>query len=253
MNKFKTLGVISLYLILTGCGSTTIHDSAPTKPVDVSHVSDAVPRDEARSKYGNPKKYTVLGKTYYTLNSSAGYKEQGRASWYGNKFHGRRTSSGETYDMYAMTAAHKTLPLPTYVEVTNLDNGRKVIVKVNDRGPFHEGRIIDLSYSAAKKLDIISQGTGRVEVRTISTDSNSYAAKTYLQMGAFSSKTSAEELKSKIEQQITDTVIVMPIKTNNGVIYRVRVGPLASNQYGQSLANQVYDAGFDDANIVVDR
>ena len=251
----KIVGLLSLYVLLTACGgSSSTQDGAPKKPPNVSGVADAVPRDEPRSKYGNPKHYDVLGKRYYTLSSAAGYKERGDASWYGTKFHGRRTSSGEPYDMYAMTAAHKTLPLPTYVEVTNLDNGRKVIVKVNDRGPFHEGRIIDLSYSAAKKLDIIRTGTGRVEVRAISSSSNSgKASHIYLQVGAFSNKESAQQLKNKIQQQIGDAVVIMPIQSGNNYIYRVRIGPLASEQYSNSLANRLFDAGFDDAHIVIEK
>ena len=126
-----------------------------------------MPKVESKSKYGNPKSYVVFGKRYYVKDSAKGYVEQGIASWYGTKFHGRRTSSGETYDMYAMTAAHKTLPLPTYARVTNLENGRSVMVKVNDRGPFHQNRIIDLSYSAATRLGIVKTGTGRVEVEAI--------------------------------------------------------------------------------------
>lgn len=126
-----------------------------------------VPRVEPLSKYGNPKSYEVFGKTYYTLPSSHGYVERGIASWYGKKFHGRLTSSREPYDMYAMTAAHTQLPLPTYVQVTNLKNGKQVILRVNDRGPFHGNRVIDLSYTAAMKLDIVKEGTGLVEVRAL--------------------------------------------------------------------------------------
>jgi len=126
-----------------------------------------VPRHEPLSKYGNPPSYVVFGKTYRTLKSSHGFVQRGIASWYGKKFHGRRTSSGEPYDMYGMTAAHKQLPLPTYVQVTNLKNGKQVVLRVNDRGPFHGNRIIDLSYTAAKKLDIVKEGTGLVEVRAL--------------------------------------------------------------------------------------
>jgi rare lipoprotein A len=128
---------------------------------------DQIPKVEPLAKYGNPKSYEVFGKTYYTLPSSKGFVERGIASWYGKKFHGRLTSSREPYDMYAMTAAHTQLPLPTYVQVTNLKNGKQVVLRVNDRGPFHGNRVIDLSYTAAKKLDIIQQGTGLVEVRAL--------------------------------------------------------------------------------------
>ena len=130
-------------------------------------VPDAVPRVEPRSRYGNPPFYEVFGKRYYVLSSSVGYWERGVASWYGPGFHKERTSTGEPYDMYGMTAAHKTLPLPAYVRVTNLQNGRSIVVRVNDRGPFVGNRIIDLSYTAAAKLDMLRNGTAMVEVRSI--------------------------------------------------------------------------------------
>ena len=134
---------------------------------DLSLISEASPKYEPKSRYGNPYKYTVFNKTYRVLNSSVGYKESGYASWYGTKFHGFRTSNGDTYDMYAMTAAHKTLPLPTYAKITNLTNNRSVIVKINDRGPFHSNRIIDLSYAAAHRIGIVDQGVAKVEVMAI--------------------------------------------------------------------------------------
>ncbi len=130
-------------------------------------VPDAVPVQEAKSRGGNTEEYEVWGKKYRTLETSTGYREEGRASWYGQEFHGRPTSSGEPYDMYAMSAAHRTLPLPTYLEVTNLDNGRTVIVRVNDRGPFHDDRILDLSYAAAARLGLIASGTARVRLRAL--------------------------------------------------------------------------------------
>jgi len=168
MKIIKKGVVVSSLLVLSACGGSIFEkgDSAPSNPPDVSGIPDAVPRVE-KARPANQKNYVVLGKRYYPMKSATGYREKGIASWYGKKFHGRKTATGETYDMYQMTAAHKTLPLPSYVEVTNLNNGRKIVVRVNDRGPFHGGRIIDLSYSAAKKLDIIGKGTGQVEVRAI--------------------------------------------------------------------------------------
>jgi len=146
--------------------------SQPGDDVDVteaflSSVPDAVPVQEAVSASGNPPEYEVFGETYRVLATSRGYEAEGLASWYGADFHGRRTSSGEPYDMYAMTAAHTSLPLPTYVEVTNLANGRQVVVRVNDRGPFHSDRILDLSYVAAWKLGMVGPGTARVRVRAL--------------------------------------------------------------------------------------
>lgn len=176
MNNYvylRTIGILLCTSLFAGCASKQpveqVQDDAPPDPIDVSKIPNAVPRNEPLSRYGNMPSYVVFGKRYYTMPSSKGYKERGIASWYGTKFHGKRTSSGEPYDLYAMTAAHKSLPLPSYVEVTNLRNKRSVIVKVNDRGPFHADRIIDLSYTAAAKLDILGYGTGLVEVRAIDT------------------------------------------------------------------------------------
>ena len=143
--------------------------SVPAPPADVLSVPDAVPRAEPRGTRGNPPFYEVFGKRYYVMASSDGWVERGTASWYGPGFHAASTSLGERYDMYAMTAAHKTLPIPCYAEVTNLRNGRKVVVRINDRGPFVGDRIIDLSYTAAAKLDMLTAGTAPVEIRVIST------------------------------------------------------------------------------------
>ncbi len=256
------------YLLLVACGSVSEKDSAPSRAPDISQIPDAVPKNEPRSKYGNPAQYEVFGKNYYTLTSAEGYREKGIASWYGTKFHGRRTSSGEIYDMYKMTAAHKTLPLPSYAEVTNLENGRKVIVKVNDRGPFHDNRLIDLSYSAATKLGIVSKGTGLVEVRAItpgkagktvtSRERESQPVKPvgsaamFLQVGAFSTLNRAEQVKVRLQQDIADSVTIMPVSGVQGTLYRVRVGPLASVAYGDDLAARLVGLGFRDSHIVVD-
>ena len=148
--------------------TSTVLPPVVTAPLPVpGAVPDAVPRVEPRSRYGNPPFYEVFGKRYYVLSSSAGYWERGVASWYGPGFHKERTSTGEPYDMYGMTAAHKTLPLPAYLRVTNLQNGRSIVVRVNDRGPFVGNRIIDLSYTAAAKLDMLRNGTAMVELRSI--------------------------------------------------------------------------------------
>jgi len=135
--------------------------------VNLDTISDAVPREEPLSKYGNQSEYEAFGSTYRTLATSEGYEEEGLASWYGEEFQGRRTSSGEPYDLYAMTAAHRTLPLPSYVEVTNLENGRTVVVRVNDRGPFRSNRVIDVSYAAGHRLGLLANGTARVRVRAL--------------------------------------------------------------------------------------
>ena len=220
-----------------------------------------MPRAEPYSKYGNPRSYQVAGKTYYVLDDHSGYQQRGQASWYGTKFHGRRTSSGEPYDMYAMTAAHKTLPIPSYVEVTNLDNGRKAIVRVNDRGPFIDGRIIDLSYAAAKKLGVYESGTARVEVRAIEPDEpatgrspaagsgsggNAGKAQIYLQVGAFSDLLNAKQMLSRLVGLTANNVLI----NNQQQIYRVRIGPLESEQAARQLATQLSPHGIDSAHVV---
>ncbi len=260
------LALLACYALLVACSSVgEKQDSAPRSAPDVASIPNAVPRDEPRSKYGNPAHYDVLGKRYYTMSDSHGYVERGIASWYGTKFHGKRTSSGEPYDMYAMTAAHKTLPLPSYVEVTNLENGRKVIVRVNDRGPFHENRIIDLSYSAASKLGVLAKGTGMVEVRAISAGQapTSIVSEVkypepdalvglYLQVGAFSTSSRAEQIKKQLQQAIGDAVLIVPLTKPEGNLYRVRVGPLANVEYGDTLASRLVDLGYNDVHIVVE-
>lgn len=151
----------------TASGARAGADAAPGEGFDAHAVPDAVPIDEPRSRYGNKSPYQVFGKSYKVMDDADGYVERGVASWYGAKFHGAKTSSGEPYDMYAMSAAHKTLPLPSYVRVTNLENGATVVVRVNDRGPFKHDRVLDLSFAAATRLGITSKGTGLVEVRAV--------------------------------------------------------------------------------------
>ena len=153
-----------------------VADSTPDHLPDLDCIREPQVTAEPRSRVGNKSPYSVLGKQYRVLDRVDGYVEQGTASYYGNKFHGRRTSNQEVYDMYAYSAAHKSLPLPSFARVTNLDNGKSVVVRVNDRGPFHEGRVIDLSYAAAVKLGITQRGTGRVEVRALTPDGASLAA-----------------------------------------------------------------------------
>lgn len=267
-------------LLLTACSSPSSppsrykisQDHGPGNPVDVSEVRDAVPKAEPRSKYGNPKNYKVLGKWYSVRESSEGYQEKGIASWYGKKFHGHRTSSGETYDMYAMTAAHKTLPLPTYVRVTHLENGRSVIVKVNDRGPFHANRIIDLSYSAARKLGVTAKGTGVVEVTAINPATynkeqpyqpkikrtaafDSYPAKMnyklYLQVGAFSEQHNAHKLQKRLSRMFKARKIHANYAADKN-IYRVRIGPLASIDDADKLSAYLNNKGIPSTRIIID-
>lgn len=253
---------------LAGCGTAPQRksDGPPSEYVNVATVPDAVPRVEPRSRYGNPNSYVVFGKRYYVMNSSEGFIERGIASWYGKKFHGRRTSSGETYNMYAMTAAHKSLPLPTYAEVTNLENGRRVIVKVNDRGPFHENRIIDLSYAAATKLGITGRGTGLVEVRAINPRSYNrdtrparYQVRTnepinefYIQIGAFSELMNAEGLRRRVSLDNDNLVNISQAVIDGQMLYRVRIGPIDDVILSDSIVDQLLNMGISDHRIVVD-
>lgn len=265
-----TCGLL-LAAALSACGTVpelTRHepvDSAPQHVVDVSTVADAIPRVEPFSKYGNPASYLVGYQRYYVLNDNAGYVERGIASWYGTKFHGKRTSSGEPYDMYAMTAAHKTLPLPTYAQVTNLRNGRSVVVKINDRGPFKDNRLIDLSYAAAIKLGITAEGTGLVEVRAL--DPLTYQAQRtpagaasaaaggtnlYLQLGAFSSVENAERLRTRLGSTGRSNVQVIRAELDRRTVYRVRIGPIANVDEADRMSRELILLGLDDSRIVID-
>jgi len=271
-------------LLLSACGSLPhdrygfAQDSAPTKNIDHTRVANAVPKIEPRSKYGNPKSYVVQGKRYTVRQSSHGFVQTGHASWYGTKFHGHRTSSGEPYDMYAMTAAHKTLPIPSYVEVHNLDNQRKIIVRVNDRGPFVSGRIIDLSYVAAQKLDITTKGTGRVRIRVIDPTTPAKTPQAgitpvalsrpatpqrtsivannpgqlYLQVGAFTNHDNASQLLNRLVNATQQNISINRKAANNYNVYRVRIGPLHSEADALKLRTQLSPLGIDSPHIVVE-
>jgi rare lipoprotein A len=259
--------VVLIGMLFSGCGSRIARepgDSAPQGPVDISRIPDAVPRDEPLSRYGNPTSYVVMGHRYYTLPSRNGYVERGIASWYGTKFHGRRTSSGDPYDLYQMTAAHKTLPLPTYARVTNLQNGRTIVVKINDRGPFHPNRIIDLSYVAAAKLGILGEGTGLVEVEAIDPSAPKATmqaarepaaprtASLFLQVGAFRNKDNATRLGSKLQNAKIGDIHIMEAANTAGPIYRVRIGPLDSVDEADRISSNLVSQGFASAQVVID-
>ena len=207
-------------------------DGAPAGPLPVS-FKEVSPVHAPLSRYGNPGAYKVNGHTYEVMTSSSGYRTRGLASWYGTKFHSRRTSSGEDYDMYALTAAHKTLPLPTYVRVKNLSNGKVAIVKVNDRGPFHSGRVIDLSYAAAAKLGVMPKGTAPVEIEALTTTGpgKRHEAHYYLQAGAFNSSSLAELLRVKLSKLTPSPVFIEKYQQR----FIVRVGPFANKQMTDQL------------------
>ena len=219
-----------------------------------------------KSKQGNPSSYVVFGKRYYVLDSSDGFVQRGIASWYGTKFHGRSTSSGETYNMHAMSAAHKTLPIPVFVHVKNLDNGRSMVVRVNDRGPFVDGRIIDLSYAAAKKLGVDGPGTANVEIRTVGSGQAvpTSTARTiplskelkpdiplFVQMGSFSSHVNASNLVKNLLDANESTAQISRLQTESGLYYRVRVGPLFDIDEANAILKRIKSKGFQTARIVV--
>ena len=223
-----------------------VADSAPSERLDISGLVEPEPRHEPLARYGNRSPYTVLGKSYRVLERAEGYRERGIASWYGQKFHGRHTSSREIYDMCSFSAAHKTLPLPSFARVTRLDTGESVVVRVNDRGPFHAGRIIDLSYAAAVKLGVDRTGTARVEVRALTGGAdlaNAPAAARVpssssspapmgsgpqrVQVGAYRDRDNARRIARQLEDAGIDDVSIEDVRTEAGKVWRVRIGPLA--------------------------
>jgi len=227
----------------------------PPSPVDIAAIPDAVPRFEPRSTRGNPPFYEVFGKRYFVLPTAEGYVEQGVASWYGPGFHAASTSNGEPYDMYAMTAAHKTLPLPSYVRVTNLANGRTVVLRVNDRGPFVGNRIIDLSYTAAAKLDMLRAGTALVEVRALLPDKlepvppAAPARTLYVQAGAFADEGNAQRLAARLRAAGVGEIGISPSLRTERRLWRVRVGPVESVAEFDRVAAQLAKLGIPDARL----
>jgi rare lipoprotein A len=221
---------------------------------------DAVPKQEPRARLGNPPFYEVYGIRYTVLTDSGGFVERGVASWYGRDFHGARTATGEPYDMYGMTAAHRTLPLPSYVRVTNLNNGRTVVVRVNDRGPFKSNRIIDLSYTAALKLDMLRTGTTLVEVRALEPDGAPPPAPPppaahlalYAQAGAFASEANANRLRERIAQAGIAGAFVRRDDLRGQVLYRVRIGPIGSVDDYDALSARLRELGLGEARLALD-
>jgi rare lipoprotein A len=229
-------------------------------PPGILAIPDAVPRYEPRSRLGNPPFYDVMGRRYYVLASAKGYVARGVASWYGPQFHGADTAMGEPYDMYAMTAAHKTLPLPCYVRVTNLRNGLSVVVRVNDRGPFVANRLIDLSYTAAAKLAMLRDGTAFVEVRALvpgsvegeqlTRASESPPPTLFIQVGAFANQDNAWRLYSRLRAAgfANAFVLARPEKSR---LFRVRLGPLSNVEQYDALVARLARAGITDARLAL--
>lgn len=261
---------IAFFLMLSACGYQPLYDSGPS--VDASTVAtlpdDPVPRDEPRSRYGNGPYYKVNGDTYEVLDTNYGYRERGVASWYGRKFHGQLTSNQERYNMYAMSAAHKSLPLPSYVRVRNLKNGKSVVVRVNDRGPFVDNRLIDLSYAAAVKLDMITAGTSLVEVTAISFDeppaappaeeiiADEPAAEAaeyiFVQVGAFGEPENARRRFSLLRDVGIDRAFVYEDRNTSPALYRVRIGPIADVLQYDSIVEQLQRIGISETHLVTE-
>ncbi len=290
---------LGLAFVLAACSSPAPRqqsESAPAEPVDhapqmrsdleIARIPDAEPRHETRTRAGNANPYTVFGKTYHLLPDSKGYREQGTASWYGMKFHGRATANGERYDVFGMTAAHRTLPIPSYVRVTNLENQRSIVVRVNDRGPFHGNRIIDLSWVAARKLGFAERGTARVEVVAVepgapappvlnyatadersaptpvvappqSTAGESVepasappAPRWYFQVGAYRDYSVAQRLHLALGEHLPGQVVI-DSERNDG-FHRVRVGPLADAESMQRVRQVLAAQQIDQPLLVSD-
>jgi rare lipoprotein A len=261
---FRIFLCVLVVLLLNSC-SRVKRDGPPNFHVDETRIPNAVPKPEALSKYGNMRSYAVNGQRYYPMRSSNHYEAVGVASWYGTMFHAQRTSSGEVYNMLGMTAAHKTLPLPTYVEVTNLKNHRKIIVKVNDRGPFKPNRIIDLSYVAAKKLGMLGRGTAYVRVKAINpytfgrtleiakrtpTLQSSHGMRmalqrpaanqlVYLQVGTYHSKVHAQQARRRLI-----ALFKTPVRIYKGRGYRVQVGPIKDTATADKITQRLNRLGF---------
>ncbi|MBA3988052.1 septal ring lytic transglycosylase RlpA family protein [Aliidiomarina maris] len=249
-------------VVLTACSAKPEgryqmrNDQAPLRTPTAAELTPLEPRYEPLSRQGNMDSYSVFGQTYHVLPSAQGYSEVGRASWYGEKFHGHLTSNGEYYDMYGLSAAHRYLPLPTYVKVTNLNNGREAIVRVNDRGPFHPERIIDLSYAAAYKLDMLHSGTAPVRVEAIfmppplvasqadgDTSSSSTGTEVvYIQLTALSDPTRLTELKANLAEKYA---LNATSRERNG-LHRLLLGPFNESQASEWL-QRLRNDGFNQA------
>lgn len=259
-------GALALLLLaavlVAGCASTgnervsdsrytMDQDAGPDRHFDVSTVVEPEPRYEAPTSAGNQSPYEVWGETYRVLDDAHGYEATGTASWYGRKFHGHKTSNGETYDMYELTAAHRSLPLPTFLRVTNLENDRSTIVRVNDRGPFHGDRLIDLSYAAASVLGFQGQGTARVHIEAVATRPDNQQASRdagdagdagseggdakkseslFVQVGAFGNLSAATQLRDQLFLVAGPRVHLVEAAVSGGTVHRVWVGPFENRR-----------------------
>lgn len=253
----KVLSIVGLAVLINGCSSQKPtgrydidSDIAPDAPISVEHLEDAHPQYEPYSLGGN-NNYTLRGEDYKIVKETEGFTEKGKASWYGKKFHGHLTSNGEIYDMYSMSAAHKTLPIPSYVKVTNKDNDKSTIVRINDRGPFHEDRIIDLSYAAAYKLDVLRTGTANVEIEVITvampTDAKKKAAlpQFIIQVATSPHEDRTEKLAKDLSEKLEVATFLQPNDDN----YRLMIGPFHDYALTQEKLEQVKLMGYPSAYI----
>jgi rare lipoprotein A len=260
---------IALVLLLSGCASFSRQDEpapAPPQPQpgkgayykddgpganppsDLAAIADAVPRPEPLHRFAN-RPYQVFGKDYvplaYAAPNAVPFRQTGIGSWYGRRFHGAPTSSGEPYDMYAMTAAHPTLPIPSYARVTNLANGRSVVVRINDRGPFHADRIIDLSYTAAWKLGYVEAGSARVEVESVFAgemrpvqEAKAAGGALFVQLGAFSAREAAENFRARIARELAWLAGTIHVVAG-GTLFRLQAGPYRTQDDARSIADRI--------------
>jgi rare lipoprotein A len=264
--RARTCAALLWVLALAACGNVPQRSAGPVR--ESFGRPDTVSPAPRRSERGNPPFYDVLGKRYHVLATSAGYVQRGVASWYGRDFHGLATSSGETYNMHAMTAAHTTLPLPTWVEVTNLVNGKRVVVKVNDRGPFVDNRLIDLSYAAATELDMVGTGTTRVEVRAVAPPHEAFRAgstvaapattaptpavdRMFVQIGAFAQPENAERLVARLRASGFANPTVVSEPDNRRTLHRVLLGPIADSVEFDRLSARLRSIGVSGSRVVV--
>ena len=240
------VSIVMVALLVSSCSMQSNFSGSKMSNKDITKILN----DGCTIQRDKRERYRIDGKRYRTLSSSKGYKKRGVASWYGSQFDGKATACGERYDMYKYTAAHKTLPLPSYVNVKNLTNGKSVIVKINDRGPFVDNRIIDLSYAAAKKIDMLSEGTAFVKVTSVSEEEAAQSFKKnnrsifsnnifekivsrnknkiLIQIGAFTEQKGAQELKKKVKDAGVKSVFINKVRSGSRIFYRVRVGPIAN-------------------------
>lgn len=256
---FKFCIVLLLGINLFACGGLATKHTK-TKPVAGQSYNDGRSCTAgAKSKYGNPAKYKVLGKWYQVKDSACGFVETGIASWYGPKFHGKRTSSGEIYDMHAMTGAHKTLPIPVMLRVVNLENGRQVVIRVNDRGPFHPGRVVDLSKEAAKRLEILGSGTAKVRIEVIDapyqnlpqqTVIKDYRNNLYVQIASFSNLKAAQNYRARLQVDGFDSAEIYPFTDADFSVYRVRIGPYVNRQQAEDAQQLLRNMGYREHQIL---